>query len=43
VRFDRAHIASIGESVYNVEVVYWVLDPDYAVYMDTQQAISRGL
>jgi len=39
VRFDRAHVASFGESAIRIEVVYYVLDPDYKLYMDTQQAV----
>lgn len=40
VRFDRAHFKEYGDSALVFEVVYYVLDPDYAVYMDTQQAIN---
>ncbi|MGI8842224.1 MAG: mechanosensitive ion channel family protein [Gemmatimonadaceae bacterium] len=40
VRFDRAHFASFNDSSLDVEVVYYVLSPDYAKYMDTQQAIN---
>ena len=43
VRFDRAHFATIGESAYEFEVVYWMLDPDYNKYMDTQQAINIAM
>lgn len=43
VRFDRAHFAAIGESAYEFEVVYWMLDPDYNKYMDTQQAINIAM
>ncbi|WP_020650714.1 mechanosensitive ion channel family protein [Solimonas variicoloris] len=43
VRFDRAHFASIGEWSYNFEVVYWMLDPDYNQYMDTQQSINLAI
>ncbi|NKF22293.1 mechanosensitive ion channel family protein [Solimonas marina] len=43
VRFDRAHFASFGDSSYDFEVVYWMLDPDYNKYMDTQQAINLGM
>lgn len=42
-RFDRAHLASFGESSIDYEVVYYVLSPDYNVYMDTQQAINLAL
>lgn len=39
-RFDRAHFKAFGASSYDFEVVYYVLDPDYALYMDIQQAIN---
>ncbi|MEK8090098.1 mechanosensitive ion channel family protein [Thermithiobacillus plumbiphilus] len=42
-RFDRAHLAGFGNSALNFEVVYFVLDPDYNVYMDIQQAIDLGI
>ncbi|MDR7440463.1 MAG: mechanosensitive ion channel family protein [Armatimonadota bacterium] len=40
VRFDRAHFKEYGDSGLVFEVVYYVLNPDYTVYMDTQQAIN---
>jgi len=40
VRFDRAHFKSFGDFSLNFEVVYWVQNPDYTVYMDIQQAIN---
>lgn len=43
VRFDRAHFASFGDSSYDFEVVYWMLDPDFNRYMDTQQAINLAM
>lgn len=39
VKFDRAHVSSLGESAIRIEAVYYVLDPDYAKHMDIQQAI----
>jgi small-conductance mechanosensitive channel len=42
-RFDRAHFKEYGDSSLNFEVVYYVLDPDYNIYMDTQQVINLGL
>ena len=39
-RFDRAHFKGFGPSSLDFEVVYWVKDPDYTKYMDTQQAIN---
>jgi small-conductance mechanosensitive channel len=43
VRFDRAHFKEFGDSAYSFEVVYWMLDPDYNKYMDTQQAINLAM
>jgi len=39
-RFDRAHFKGFGNFSLDFEVVYWVLSPDYNVYMDLQQAIN---
>src|SRR5581483_5261564 len=43
VRFDRAHFKDLGGSAYGFEVVYWVREPDYRLYMDSQQAINLAL
>lgn len=43
LRFDRAHFKSFGDSSLDYELVYYVLDPGYAVYMDEQQRINLGL
>jgi len=43
VRPDRAHFKSFGDSALLFEVVYYVLDADYNVYMDVQQAINLAL
>lgn len=40
VRFDRAHFQAYGDSSLNFEVVYYVLAPDYNLYMDIQQGIN---
>ncbi|MEJ2217706.1 MAG: mechanosensitive ion channel family protein [Gemmatimonadota bacterium] len=42
-RLDRAHFARFGPSSLDFEVVYYVLKPDYNVYMDRQQAINLEL
>jgi len=39
-RFDRAHFSKYGDSALIYEMVYFVRDPDYNVYMDTQQDIN---
>ena len=43
VRFDRAHFKEYGTYSLNFEVVYWIKNPDYNVYMDIQQAINIAL
>ena len=40
VRFDRAHLAKIGEWSLEYEVVYFVTTPDYLAHMNVQQAIN---
>jgi small-conductance mechanosensitive channel len=40
VRFDRAHFQAFGDFALTFETVYYVLGPDYNVYMDCQQAIN---
>ncbi len=43
VRFDRAHFKEFGAFALNFEVVYWVLDSDFNIYMDIQQAINLAI
>jgi small-conductance mechanosensitive channel len=43
IRFDRAHFSSYGDFALTFEVVYFVLSPDYNVYMDIQQAVNLAL
>lgn len=43
VRFDRAHFQGFGPYSLTFEVVYYVLKPDYNLYMDTQQAINLAI
>ncbi len=40
VRFGRAHFKSFGDFALIYEVVYYVLDRDYDLYMDVQQEIN---
>jgi len=42
-RFERAHFKEFGEHTLNVEIVYFMRDPDYNRYMDIQQAINLAL
>lgn len=39
-RFERAHFNEFGNSSLNFEIVYWIKNPDYNVYMDLHQAIN---
>jgi small-conductance mechanosensitive channel len=39
-RFDRSHFKGYGDFSLNFETVYYVLGPDYNIYMDIQQAIN---
>ncbi len=43
VRFDRAHFSKFGDYALLFEVVYWIQNPDYTVYMDIQQAINLDI
>ncbi len=40
VRLDRVHFKEFGDSSLNYEVVYFVKNQDYNIYMDIQQAIN---
>lgn len=40
VSFDRAHFLKYGDSSLDFEIVYFVEDPGYNVYMDIQQQIN---
>jgi small-conductance mechanosensitive channel len=43
VRFDRAHFKEYGAYSLNFEIVYWIQNPDYNVYMDIQQSINLSI
>jgi small-conductance mechanosensitive channel len=43
VRFDRAHFREFGDFSLIFEVVYFVLLPDFGVYVDVQQAINLAI
>jgi len=43
IRIDRIHFREIGESAFLFEIAYFVLSPDYNVYMDVQQALNFGI
>jgi small-conductance mechanosensitive channel len=40
VRFDRAHFQKYGDFALIFEVVYYVLSPDFNLYMDIHQAVN---
>ncbi|MEO8117973.1 MAG: mechanosensitive ion channel family protein [Rhodoferax sp.] len=42
-RFDRAHFKGFGPSSLDFEAVYFMLQPDFNLYMDVQQAINLEL
>jgi small-conductance mechanosensitive channel len=41
--FDRAHFSAFGQFSLTFEVVYFILSPDYNLYMDRQQAIYMAI
>ncbi len=43
VRFDRSHWLSISEAGFVFENVYYLLSPEYNLYMDVQHAINLAL
>lgn len=43
VRFDRAHFKGFGAFSLDFETVYYLLQPDYGLYMDVQQTINLSL
>lgn len=42
-RFDRSHFKGLGAFSLDFETVFFVLKPDYLLYMDVQQAINLQL
>ena len=40
VRFDRAHFKQFGDSALNFEIVFFMKDSEYVLYMDAQQEIN---
>ena len=43
IKLDRVHFFSYGNFSLDYEIVYYVLSPDYNVYMDKQQEINFAL
>jgi small-conductance mechanosensitive channel len=42
-RFDRAHFKSFDDSALTFEVVYFIANPDFNLYMDIQQRININI
>ncbi len=42
-RFDRAHFKEFSNFSLNYEIVYYMLNPDYNLYMDRQQQINLAI
>lgn len=40
VRFDRAHFKRFGDSSLDFEIIYYVLNNEYLVFMNAQQSIN---
>ncbi|WP_188565485.1 mechanosensitive ion channel family protein [Undibacterium terreum] len=43
VRYDRAHFKSFTPHSMHFDIVYFMIKPNYALYMDTQQNINLAL
>jgi small-conductance mechanosensitive channel len=43
VQFERAHLKAIEQSALEFDIVYYVLQPAYALFMDRQQAVLLQL
>jgi small-conductance mechanosensitive channel len=42
-RFDRAHLKAFEPSGFSFELVYYVMNPGYSVYMDVNQAVHLAI
>jgi len=42
-RVDRAHLKALVGGAYQFELVYWMLDPAYGLYMDTRQQVLLAI
>lgn len=43
LKFDRCHFRSYGASSLDFELVFFVNDPDYNIFMDHQQTVLLGI
>jgi small-conductance mechanosensitive channel len=39
VKFERAHLKAVTQAALEFDIVYYVLDSSYGLFMDTQQAV----
>ncbi len=42
-RVERAHLKALVGGAYQFEIVYWMVDPAYALYMDTRQRVLMAI
>jgi small-conductance mechanosensitive channel len=42
-QFDRAHFMNLGQSTLDFEIVYFILTPNYNIFMDRQQEILLSI
>lgn len=42
-RFDRCHFSSYLDSSLEFEIVYWMINPDYSVFVRAQEHIHLGI
>jgi small-conductance mechanosensitive channel len=43
LRFERCHFSNYGNSSLDFEIVFWVMDPEFQIYMDLKQALLIGI
>ncbi len=43
VRFDRAHFSEYAPSSLEYEIVFYMLTPDYNIFMNVKQAINCAI
>ncbi len=43
VQFERAHLKSVEQCWLEFDVVYYILDPSYSLYMQTQQEVLLAM
>lgn len=41
--FDRCHFSTYGDSSLNFDIVYFIDEPDYRLYMDVKQRVNLGI